>query len=483
MKNKFAIVLIFILTMCLVSCREEDQPVYEIKSDFTVSNHIKSDYLYQQSSTLLITGECEVGGTIIASLYSHVGAEVSKSSVVVDNSGKYEIILNTPTGSFTEYTLEVRDYHNKYVKKYENILFGEVHLLLGDYLINSNFTVVSEQKEENDYFYFLDYTNPTNKFVTVNYDSTDDSFVSNLYQILSSTNKYNKMPIGFVSLVFEKTLLEEWLPLDYAKKSSSVVSFLESTGKYYENPHHVGQMSYVVNNLLSNLYNYSFNDITLSLGVNEFNDFYGKYDSSNFYNAYAKMLLNVLRNIENRFYNYNELSLIQANSNSVNNINELRNIQSQVSNYFSELLLIPTYDLENTETNTFNNLVANRYYDIVYGKKVISEYANHFIDENEHIVTIELSKSTLFEFNFDNLKIYDENGNLLTLDEDKIKGRFNQIIIDLSYDVIIDEEQTSEEVNFYSISKIEYAQDDIVEGNVIYNTNDLPLIPFVILFE
>ena len=67
------------------------------------------------------------------------------------------------------------------------------------------------------------------------------------------------------------------------------------------------------------------------------------------------------------------------------------------------------------------HLLANRFYDIVYGKKVISEYANHFTDENEHLVTIEFSNTSLFDFNFDNLKLYDKNGQLLDLEEDKIE--------------------------------------------------------------
>lgn len=486
MKNKIAITIMIFLMCLLVSCRsEEPKVVKEINSDFTVSNHIKSDYLYQQSSKLLITGNCEVGGTLVATLYSAIGVEVASEMVEVDKTGNYEISLSTPNGSFDEYKLEVRDYHNKYVKTYTNILFGEVHLLLGDHLIHNDFTSMDTNGEEdNQSFYYLDFTNPTNNWVCVDPAKAVKSFSYELYSMLVSTSKFDKCPIGFINVTYPKTLIEEWLPLEYANKSSSVVSFLNSTGKYYENPYLVGQMSYVTNNILSNLYNYSFSTITLSFGVNEFNEFYGKYNSDNYYNAYAKMLLYVIRNIEDNFFNYNELALIQTDNVNVNNINVLRNIQAQVSNYSQQLLLIPTYDLIETTEESFDSLLANRYYDIVYGKKVISEYANHFIDENEHIVTIELSKSTLFKFDFENIKVYDENGNLIELEEDKIKGRFNQIIIDLSYE-IIDETDEEEPVKtaYYHISRIDYAQDLMVSGGIVYNNNNLPVIPFTISFE
>lgn len=480
MKNKIAILLMIGMLFLLVGCNNQGNTnVKEISSDFTVSNHIKSDYLYQQSSKLLIKGKCEVGGTLIATLYSSIGVEVAKDSVVVGDTGTYEIVLNTPSGSYDEYKLEIKDYHNKYVKTFNNIIFGEVHLLLGDHLINSTWKTDTNNADET--IYYLDHSKQGNGWEVINVSLDTDNFSFELYNILVSTSKYNDCPIGFVNVTFEKTLLEEWLPLEYANESSSVNSFLNSTGKYYENPYQLGQMSYIANNLLSELYNYSFSAITLSLGVNEFKEFYGVRNSENYYNAYAKMLLYVVRNIEDNFYHFNEFAMIQTNSLDVKNINVLRNIQAQVSNYSNKLKLIPTYDIVSTEENTFNFLLANRYYDIVYGKKVISEYANHFIDESEHVVTVELSKSTLFDFDFENIKIYDEDGNLLVLEEGKIRGRFNQIIIDLSYEVEGEEEEN--EVSFYQISRIEYAQDNIVQGNIIYNNNELPVIPFIITFE
>lgn len=484
MKNKIAIIILLLCSCLLVGCqKDEPQNVKQISRDFTVSSHIKSDYLYQQSSKLLITGQCEVGGTLIATLYSHVGAEVSSQSVVVSDSGKYKFELNTPNGSFNEYSLEIRDYHNKYVKTYTNLLFGEVHLLLGDHLVNDLPKECVSSEEALTSLYYLDCTDPTNSWYNISSLDEVDSFSYYLYEIISSTYKYSKVPIGFAHLTFETTLIEEWLPLDYAMKSSSVIDFLKTNDKYYENPYQIGQMSYVSNNLLSSLYKYSFSTINLSLGVNEFNDFYGKHNSENQYNFYAKMLLNVLRNIEDNFYNYNALTLIQANSVEGENINVLRNIQAQVSNYMSDLLLIPTYDLFLDDSSSFNEKLSNRYYNIVYGKKDISEYANHFISENEHIITIELSKSTIFDFNFDNIKLYDQYGKEIVLKEGKIKDRFNQIIIDLSYGTTFNGDEDEEKILFYEVSRIEYAQDNVVSGGLIYNNNDLPVIPFIIEFE
>ena len=485
MKKTTIALLMFLLTFLLVSCQnEQNVQIKEINTDFTVSSNIRNNYLYQQSSKLLISGKCEVGAKIIATLYSDIDVEVEEESIIVDHTGNYEIILNTPKGSYDNYYLIIKDYHSKFVKKYTNILFGEVHLLLGDHLIND--VAISNQNniDSEEKIYFLDYTNPKNEWNVIEDLSSINDFRFNLYNILKSSSNYNKCPIGFVNVTYQNTLIEEWLPLEYATKSPSVISFLSESGKYYENPYQKGQMSYVANNLLSSLYNYSFGTITLSFGVNEFKDLYGKVNSENFYNAYSKMLLYVVRNIEDSFKNFKEFVLIQTNNVDVKNVNVLRNIQAQISNYCTKVSLIPTFDLQEDEDNTFNYLLANRFYDIVYGKKVISEYANHFIDENEHLVTIEFSNTSLFDFNFDNLKLYDKNGQLLDLEEDKIRGRFNQIIIDLSYEIIDENEEENEvEVGFYQISRIEYAQDVVLSGEFIYNNNDLPVVPFIISFE
>ncbi len=483
MKNKIAIIILFMLTLLLTGCRpQEIEQIKKIEADFIVYPHIKSDYLYQQSSKLLINGNCEVGGTIIASLYSNQGVKIATESTVSDESGYFEIALNTPTGSYSEYYLEVKDYHGKYVKTYHNILFGEVHLLLGDHLINDKVLKPINEEIKGTQIYYLDCTNMNNNWEKISLEDNSLNFIGALSEILISSSKYKNVPLGFVNITFDKTYIEEWLTVNDASDNKSVLSFLETTNKYYENAYQKDQMSYVVNNLLSNLYNYSFANIILSMGVNDFDELYGKIDLENYYNIYAKMLLYVLRNIENSFFNYNKLSIIQTNSIDVDNVNELRNIQAKVANLVTSSELIPTYDINTSKENEFTKKLVKRYYDIVYGKKEISEYANHFINEVDHTLTIELSKSSIFEYNFDNLKIYDENGEIIDFAKNKIKTRFNQIIIDLSYEEesIDDSEDNDNTIHYYHISCIEYAQDEVVEGDIITNNSELPVIPFVI---
>ena len=485
MKNKIAIIFLMLMIVLLTSCRPNDvDKIKELQNDFTVSEHIKENYLYQQSSKLLINGHCESGGMIVATIYSKQGTKVSSSSGIANEFGNYEVVLNTPAGSYSEFYLEVKDFHGKFVKTYKNILFGEVHLLLGDHLINDDITKESDTNAGKQ-IYYLDYTNITNQWEKISLEKNDNNFIGSLSNILLSSSKYKNVPLGFVDITFDKSYIEEWLLKEDANENKSVLTFLNTFGKYYENPYQKDQMSYIVNNLLSDLYNYSFANIIFSMGLSDFSELYGKINLDNYYNVYAKMLLYVLRNLENSFYNYDKLSIIQTNSIDVDNINELRNIQAKVANLVTSSALIPTYDMVESSDQDMVDLLAKRYYDIVYGKKEISEYANHFTDEVDHTITIEFSNSSIFEYHFDNIKFYDQDGKLIELDSNKIKSRFNQLIIDLSYEIetVDDNEENENKISYYQISRIEYAQDEIVIGEIIKNNSDLPVIPFVIYFD
>lgn len=496
MKKKFTIIIIFLLSLLLIGCTNEtEEPIKEISTPFIVDKHIKENYLYQQSSTLLISGKCEVGGIINAKLFSNHGNVFSSGSCKTNEEGLFSIVLKTPTGSFEQYKLVISDYHNKYVKTYDGLLFGEINLLLGDCLINEPLDeeLTFEQEEASfKNLYILNAKSDLNNWNKVTSKDQISGFMYNLANKLSNSSKFSHMPIGFVNILFENTRIEEWLPLEAVENNLTIKNFLVNNGKYYSAPYQQGQMSYVCNNILSKMYNMSFSNIIFSSGINEFEVFYGKNNNKDYYNVYAKMLLVCLRNISDSFNRYNSFSLIQANSVDVKNINELRNAQTTVSHYIKNINIIPTYDLLEDEKSSYSNLLATRYYDIAIGKRQVSHYANYYINDLEKKIVIEFSNTTSFNFNEDttifdvsNLVIYDENSNVIKLEEDKIDVSYNRIIIYLEYEVEdSDDEKTDEEKNlYYNVSKICYAQDNILKGNFIYNVNNIPVIPFKIIID
>lgn len=485
MKNKVAILLTIIFTCLLAGCIDKNShdDIKVIDADFIISENIKSNYLYQHSSKLIIEGECEAGVHLYANLYSKRGISTSSDSCVVLEDGTYKLELETPNGSFDEYKLVVKDYHEKYVHEYTNLLFGEINLLLGDTLINEFDIEIDEFNLEN--IYVLDATLNNHEWLVVKNKEQLTSFMYYLSSIYKDTSKYKNMPIGFVNVLYDRTFIEEWLSLESINNSNNLVkNFLMENGKYYETPYHKGQMSYIYNNVLLNLKNISFGNIIYSAGINEFEKFYSKIDSQDAYTNYSRMLLMNLKGITELISSYNNLSIIQAPSKDTNNLNILRSIFTKVVNRIDNAYLIPTYDLKTSENSSFYEKLAIRFYDITIGKKEVSQYANYYITLDSSTLTIEFSNTNRLISKDVNLKLYDINNNLIEIEEDKIDLYYNKIIIDLSYEVELFDKELGDIVtstNYYEVSSVSYCDESNIESGIIYNNNNLPIIPFTII--
>lgn len=486
MKNKILIILLLVLTFSLCSCiKKNEDTIKQISSDFIVNDNIKSNYLYQHSSNLLIEGKCEPGVRLYAGLYSKLGISTSSESCIASEDGTFSIILDTPGGSFDEYKLIIKDYHEKFIHEYTGLLFGEVNLLLGDSIINE-YNVIDEDANLENIFY-LDATTSNlfwNKVTNVSELSSFMFYVSSIYK---DTSKYKNMPIGFMNVLYDKTLIEEWLSLDAVNNSNDLVkNFLIENGKYFETPYQRGQMSYIYNNVLMNLKNTSFGNIIYSAGLYEFKTIYGKINSQDAYTSYTRMLLMSLKGICDIVHSYNNLSIIQINNQDIDHIEILRDISSKVCNRIEDAYLIPTYDLIEDEKGTFSEKLAKRFYDITVGKKEVSQYANYYITDDLMTLTIEFSNTNKLVSKDFNIQIYDYNNNLIEFEKDKIDLYYNKIIIDLSYEVESYDEELDEMIITtlcYNVSKVSYSEVPVITSGIIYNNNRLPIIPFSIIIN
>lgn len=487
MKKKLFFILIFMMSFLLYSCnRQTEKEEYAIIKEFSIDENICSNFIYQQNSILKITGKCVKNGKIIASLYDENAVEVSSSFGIGDDNGDYEIYINTPKGSFMSYSLVLHDSNNRYYNSFYDILFGEITLLLGDEIINDQLSKeLSENTLDslNNSLYILDMTK-TNPTWESKFESNDLSeFIYNYYNVLKKTASYKNMPIAFVNVMFNKTNIIEWLSLDLVKNNQEVLEYLQNTNQYLENPYLSGQMSYVSSNILSSLFNYSYGSVIYSAGVNDFIRYSTHENSEVDYNVYSKLLLMCLKNIYNNIFSFNTFAIFQSPSCNVKNVELLRNVQAKVSKYIKNAYLIPTYDFNINNDDSLPKCVLERYYEIVNGKKEITDVANvikKYDNENLSKITIEFSNTSKLNFSIDSLEIIGINNEAIVLDEDKIIINNNSITIDLSYYSISFENSNNLELHYYNVSSISYAYKNIFEDDVALSDKNLPILPFFI---
>ena len=484
--KKIFLLLITILSISLCSCKPNDDKYAKLKTPFTVDSHISSNFIYQQDSKLKITGECIENGKIIATLYNENEIAVSTSYGIGNKNGKYEIELETPKGSFTEYSLVLHDNNNRFFSSYYEILFGEVTLLLGDKIINDRMPKELSESTldslENKLFIY-DVTQANSNWISKFNVYKVSDFIYSYYSILNKTAKYKNMPIAFMNVVFDKTNIIEWLPQEEVKNNSTVLNYLQNTNQYFENSYESGQMSYICNNLLPTIYNYSYSSIIYSSGVNDFIEFSNSENSDIHYNNYSKLLLMALKNINNNVYNYGSFSMIQSPSQNIDKIGLLRNIQSKVSKYIKNIIFIPTYDFVNSKDSTVASQTVERYYQIINGRKAISDVANvikKYEDSTLTTIIIEFNNTNKIDFDLNSLVISDKNGQIIKLESNKVTTDNHLLIIDLSYDEKTYGNPDILEKKYYEITTISYGCDEIFNKKVILNDYNLPILPFYI---
>jgi hypothetical protein len=233
--------------------------------------------------------------------------------------------------------------------------------------------------------------------------------------------------------------------------------------------------------MLENLSNYAYSSVIYSSGVNDFLNYSLDNSGKLHIEMYSKLLLMTLKNIKNSIRLYNNFSIVQAPSVEVENINILRNIQTKVSKYIDGAILIPTYDLDVDKNNTLPQLVLERYYEVINGKKVISDIANvikKYEDDKLLTVSIEFNNTDAIFFDKESLIILDLNGEKSELQRGKITSDKHIITIDLSYTETSYENPDKYELKYHEISSISYGQECVFESKTIFSDNNIPILPF-----
>lgn len=167
-------------------------------------------------------------------------------------------------------------------------------------------------------------------------------------QIKSTFNTWNRHPIAIVFATSNDTNIYQWLSREIIESRKVIKDYLVSEGLYTDATNLVENgMSYLFEKYLNNLRGMSYANIIINQGLADLNDANNgsHYTKDNFSNVYSQMLYTFLSELDVKFLIENKIFYIQEGTDTIENSNILRKIQSSTCNYYNKCEIIPTYDL------------------------------------------------------------------------------------------------------------------------------------------
>lgn len=501
MKKILNVFTLLLIILFFTSCKEQTINKEDVKptKEFVVSTFIADDQVLLENSELVLSGTSEPGIVIEATIFDENNKVVSSDKAISDNNtAKWSLSLKTPKGNFKKYTIEIKDSYGMFIKTYKNVMFGKLWMLIGDGIIYDELNLEEKKNDEenivNSYISYLHVIENNLKWIN---NSENNVLVSKFEQEFADklVDEY-KMPVGIVNFTFNNTNIESFLSQKSINDVSRLKEYLEVENKYIDNPNNISDMCYIYNNYLSKFNGISFDGVLFNHYVDNLDKLHSDSFSDFYFNSLMVLVEDLHKNLNNaRIY------FLGASSSNNDVICKLRNIQNSVTNYFSYVSLIPTFDLNLfDETNIFNielNSLVKRVFDCITLEFKFSKYANLvYVTNEEEVVTkikVEFSSTEFIEIlsqkNIMNNEL--ENIEIKYLDiyyEDKKLEKVytlenNFLVINLEYEV--KEEIDGVEVittKVYEKEKItiSYGQyGNLLDYNFI-NDEDLPIIPFKI---
>lgn len=479
MKKIFITIICLILTLSMISCTDE-HPSGGVHptTEFTVVSSIQDNAVFQEETNIIIKGTGENGVNLIIDLLNNKNkVEESYSTQIINNT--WQVTLDAPKSSFEEYSICIYDEYNTYKKEYKNIRFGKVIMLMGDPINNNTIMGKDELDLTNLSYYIINEENA--KWL----DYENDEFIidSYSYKLATKISKDNQCPVGVIINQADAKLYE-WLDCDNIEQVAPIKNYLISNNIYTENPSKKGDMGYLAISRSKYLSDLSIETIIWNHGLNDINLFNDELYS----NVYFQMLMCIMDSLNNSF-KHSKIGIIEVGSYDKQNIVNLRRIQEYVSNYYSKAYLIPTFDIK----NNINELIK-RTINILDKNVSVSQYSNLYveIDEQQQIIKsikIEINNTNKLIVTDDNNEInyfnvyYNDPINGLTLLDIKPIIEDNVIIINLTYQEKIDNDD--DEIKFYdkNLIRIEYGISNDLTNINLFNEDELPVLPFEILFD
>lgn len=504
MKKIFFVIFAIILAVSCTSCVTGVViPVgNEATKDFSVDEHIVDNAIYQASSSLQISGKAENGVVITIKLLDSRGSKVEQSYSITDNKGEWNVTINTPRISDKAYTLKISDSKEKFKKEYRNLQFGEVWLVTGDEIksapLKERGTIV--EAVDSSKMFFID-----GKWQKASPELS--TFGTELIRAICENNKvFAKNPIGIVFATSpEISNAYSWLSKEIIDSRTAIKKYLENNELYKNDLSNIkeNEMSYYYENKLKKFEKLSFNKIIWNQGLKDFIDINEK--SGRFEFEYSQLAYTLFTEFERMYPTNKGIMVIQESSNFIKGTEKLRKAQSNVCDYFAKCKIVTTYDL---------NIVVEKDTDKVVTKELVSTYQQEELEikgldlelladrifnlsnEGNTVATIhnilqvynEEKQITSIKLIFDNTVYFDRNdketvnglefinekGELIELEYEFMD---NQIIIHLTEEIFLDENQEESIIKIHQISNIAYAQNDFIYDNNIY-ASGIAINPF-----
>lgn len=462
-----------------VSCtpnhpKDEDIIIISPTKEFTVNSYIQSDMVLQKNVTIDFNGTSDPNVEIIIDITNSKNQIVSTGKTLTDKNGNWELSISSPDNNKLEYSISIYDSFKKYIKKYENIVFGTVITIFGekmffneptsDYEISKYYNVRICSKEGTWYqssdHEFTNYiTTFINQFILKN----DDTFM------------------GFIDLSFESASIGSFLKKEILENNSDLKTYNNAVYELLLDDDK-RNITYA-NSELYDKYLAKFVDVKCNslITYQGMTDYYSGIGFNKNSELYSKSLSILLKDLKNNF-NYKKLLVIETpsisysdNISDINDIALLRAAQSTAA-YYNNGIIVPIYELGNDyqiETDRANfvsrlvNIISNK----IFTNRNTPSYANLIITEEEIIIEI----SNCLQLNeveyINNFKIHKING-------EDVTSAYRYYINDNR--IFIRKEDESAE--FSNISILYNFQADISEGN-LYNEENEMVNPFIIVLE
>ena len=492
MYKKIIIFLSFIFILFITGCINKVKIPVGVKptKEFTVYSYINDDGIYQASSKLVLSGLSEEGVVIVCSLYDKKGNLINESYCTTSADGVWTLKIDTPSSGLDNYTLKIKDSNNIYHQTFNDIKFGEVWLYIGDELKNFNYgekEILNDEESTLDYnlMFFKD-----NKWTPANENISEFNYIL-ANKIYDNNKSWNKHPVGIVFAMTEEDLIYKWLSYSAISSRKLIREYLDKENLIYneENSLYEKYLNLYKNMSYSNvIFNQGIGDLKLMDNSN--------YDSNYFRNIYSLQLYTFIGELIHEFNIADNIFILQDSINYHENINLLRAIQSDITNYYNVTSIVPTYDL-NVFYDIENDIIISDLIDIKgaftvagYNYDKLSDRINKFninnysatkldhivqeYDENKNMITVKLIFEDTLDYSeeqiVNGLKFVDDNKEFVNL---SYIINDNELIIDL---IISDED---EEIKVVDLKYIYYAQDIEIYHNNLFSS-DVPVVPFEI---
>ncbi len=475
------VILIGLLSFLMISCTVGDEGnddssiVVSPTEAFVVNEYIQDNMILQKNASNYFSGQAEPQVKIIIDIKNSKNQVVSTASTITDKSGNWQVKVDSPENGKSSYNVLIYDSFNKYKKEYQNIVFGNLFVIIGEQMFfNTKVATPSIDKYQNIRLCSKE---------GIWYQNTDPKFANQVTTLIDRlVDKADGSITGFIDLTFQSTSIGSFMKNalfdrepDLREYNTAVYELLSENDER-ESTYHNSELA---ETYLNKFFKVNCHTLITYQGLT---DYYSGIDFGAYAQKYAKSLSIFLKDLKNNF-NYKNLLVIETPSitydesiPNINNIALLRDAQSTAA-YYNNGKIIPTYKFGNNyqdEVGIHNftvNLVNHLFSRISSASKTPS-YANLIIKKDELIIEINNCFQLEEVDEINNFLIYDQNGQV-------VNDKYQYYVVD-NYIVVraIDDLSTIKDISliFYNF------QADISMGN-LYNEENEMVNPFKIVIE